>query len=131
MLTEAPPDPLRLFEAWYDAADEDSPELMALATASRGGRPSVRMVELQRFGERGFVFYTGYESRKGRELDANPRAAVCFYWHGSRRQVRVEGPVERAPLDHDEAEVAARAPADARQDETMADRDDLEARVAA
>jgi pyridoxamine 5'-phosphate oxidase len=125
-------DPLRLFADWYELAarDESSPELTAVATASAEGRPSVRMVELQRFDVRGFVFYTGTESRKGRELAANPFAALVFYWHASRHQVRVEGRVEPAPLDADEAETAARASADARQGEPVADRDELEARVA-
>ncbi len=104
---------------------------MALATASADGRPSVRTVELQDFDERGFVFYTGTESRKGRELAENPRAAIVFYWNGSRHQVRIEGRVEPAPLDAAEAESAARASADARQDEPVADRADLESRVAA
>jgi pyridoxamine 5'-phosphate oxidase len=125
-------DPLRRFAAWYELArrDEASPELTALATAAPDGRPSVRMVELQDFGERGFVFYTGTESRKGRELTENPYAALCFYWDGSRHQVRVEGRVTPTQLDPSEAESAARASADARQDEPVADREDLESRVA-
>jgi pyridoxamine 5'-phosphate oxidase len=66
---------------------------MALATAAADGAPSVRMVLMKGFDERGFVFYTNYESRKGLELAANPRAALLFHWHG--RQVRIEGRVER------------------------------------
>jgi pyridoxamine 5'-phosphate oxidase len=89
------------------------------------------MVELQRYDERGFVFYTGLESRKGRELAENPEAAICFYWHGSGHQVRIEGRVERAQLDAGEARAAARARAvPAEQDDVVADRADLEARVA-
>jgi pyridoxamine 5'-phosphate oxidase len=127
-------DPLELFRDWYERASaaEDAPAVMALATASPAGRPSVRMVGLERFDRSGFVFYTGCESRKGRELAENPQAALCFYWHATGHQVRVEGAVERAPLDRAEAERAERAAesTDARQDEPVADLRDLEARVA-
>ena len=68
---------------------------VALATADRAGRPSVRMVLLRGVDERGFVFFTNYNSRKGRELDANPEAALCFHWVALDEQIRVEGPVER------------------------------------
>ena len=72
-----------------------APEAMAVATATSDGRPSVRMVLLKGFDEQGFVFFTGYESRKGGELATNPRAALLFYWDPLGRQVRIEGPVER------------------------------------
>jgi pyridoxamine 5'-phosphate oxidase len=94
------PDPLRQFHTWYAAARASGsarPDAVALATATEGGLPSVRFVLLKSADEHGFVFYTGYESRKGRELNANPRAALCFYWHELGRQVRVEGSVERVP----------------------------------
>jgi pyridoxamine 5'-phosphate oxidase len=91
----ADPDPLRQFEAWFSEAGVSVPEAVALATATRDGAPSARMVLLKDFGERGFVFYSNYESRKGRELKENPRAALLFYWDPPRRQVRVEGDVER------------------------------------
>ncbi len=68
---------------------------VSLATADTRGRPSVRMVLLRGVDERGFVFFTNYRSRKGRELDANPHAALCFHWVALDEQVRVEGPVER------------------------------------
>src|SRR5213592_405168 len=68
---------------------------MALATSTPDGAPSVRMVLLKAADEDGFVFFTGYESRKGAELEANPRAALLFYWDPLGRQVRIEGPVER------------------------------------
>ncbi len=127
-------DPLRLFGDWYERAraDEENASFMSLATADPAGRPSVRTVQLEGFDQRGFVFYTGYESRKGRELAENPQAALCFYWHGSGHQVRVEGAVVRAPLDRDEAERAARAAesTEAHQSEGVADLRDLEARVA-
>jgi pyridoxamine 5'-phosphate oxidase len=92
------PDPLRQFEAWFEearAARIELAEATALATATRDGRPSVRMVLMKGFDERGFVFYSGYESRKGRELAENARAAMCFYWHALGRQARIEGTVER------------------------------------
>jgi len=92
------PDPLRQFAAWFEqarAAGVRAPEAAALATATTDGRPSVRMVLVKETGAGGFVFYTNYESRKGRELAANPRAALLFHWDQLGRQVRVEGPVER------------------------------------
>jgi pyridoxamine 5'-phosphate oxidase len=103
---EVDPDPLRQFARWFEEAGEAgirAPEAMAAATATRDGRPSVRMVLLKGFDARGFVFFTGYESRKGQELAENPRAALLFYWDPLGRQVRIEGPVERV----DEAESEA------------------------
>lgn len=85
-------DPFERFEAWYLEAGVEHPETVALATASADGRPSARMVICRAFGPEGFVFFTDRGSRKGRELDANPRAALLFHWPG--RQVRIEGPVE-------------------------------------
>jgi pyridoxamine 5'-phosphate oxidase len=127
-------DPLELFRDWYERAQavEANASFVTLATADEHGRPSARTVQLEGFDRRGFLFYTGHESRKGRELAANPQAALCFYWHGVGRQVRVEGAVVRAPLDREEAALAAAADrlVDARQDEAVADRADLEARVA-
>ena len=96
----ADPDPLRQFTAWFEEAQATGlrvPEAVALATATRDGAPSARMVLLKGFGERGFVFYSSYESRKGRELEANARGALLFYWDPLRRQVRIEGDVERLP----------------------------------
>jgi pyridoxamine 5'-phosphate oxidase len=92
------PDPLRQFAAWYgDAARAGlrEPGAMAVATSTVGGIPSVRMVLLKRYDEEGFVFYTNYDSRKGRELEANPRAALLFYWDPLGRQIRIEGQTER------------------------------------
>lgn len=80
---------------------------MALAT-EHGGRPSVRMVLLRSFDERGFVYYTNYQSRKGRELEANPRAALLFYWHPLHRQVRIEGRAERTTPEESDAYFAGR-----------------------
>jgi pyridoxamine 5'-phosphate oxidase len=99
-------DPLRQFGAWYDEAAESGsrvPEAVALATATPEGAPSARMVLLKEFGERGFVFYSNYASRKGRELETNPRAALLFYWDPLRRQVRIEGEVERLGREESDA----------------------------
>lgn len=98
-------DPFQLFEAWYDEARETEPNdsnAMALATATPDGHPSVRMVLLKGHGPEGFVFYTNGQSRKGREIAANPRAALLFHWKSLRRQIRIEGrlePVSAAEAD--------------------------------
>lgn len=94
----APDHPLPLFRQWWEAAlraGMKEPNAMALATATPDGAPSCRMVLLKGFDERGFVFYTNYESRKGKELEANPLAALTFYWDVLERQVRISGRVER------------------------------------
>jgi pyridoxamine 5'-phosphate oxidase len=91
-------DPLALAGEWYEeavAAGLPEANAMALATASPEGAPSVRIVLLKGIDDRGIRFFTNYESRKGRELDENPRAAVALYWQPLKRQIRMEGPVER------------------------------------
>ena len=91
-------DPISMFAAWMNAAVAAGIEEangMALATASADGAPSVRIVLLRGFDQRGFVFYTNYESAKGQDLLANPRAAITFWWQPLERQVRVSGSVER------------------------------------
>lgn len=91
-------DPIRQFAAWYDAAvaaGVPEPEAMTLSTATPDGRPSARIVLLRGFDARGFCFFTNYDSHKGRELTANPHAAVTFHWADLERQVRIEGRVER------------------------------------
>ena len=91
-------DPLEQFRSWFaeaGSAESRPAEAMALATATAAGAPSVRMVLLKGADERGFVFFTGYASRKAAELDSNPRGALLFHWAELGRQVRVEGPVER------------------------------------
>ncbi|MDQ8758039.1 pyridoxamine 5'-phosphate oxidase [Sphingosinicella sp. LHD-64] len=98
-------DPHRLFDTWFAearAAESNDPDGMALATADASGAPSVRMVLLKGHDARGFVFYTNWESRKGRELAANRQAALLFHWKSLRRQVRVEGQVE--PVSEAEAD---------------------------
>ena len=91
-------DPIKRFRTWYAAARRSSiaqPDAMALATADRRGRPSVRFVLLKQVDASGFVFYTNASSRKGREMRGNPRAALAFHWQSLGRQVRIEGRVER------------------------------------
>ena len=90
-------DPIALFGEWLTAAEAseiNDPTAMALATVDGDGLPDVRMVLLKGFDAAGFVFFTNFESAKGRELLANPKAAVVFHWKSLRRQVRVRGPVE-------------------------------------
>jgi pyridoxamine 5'-phosphate oxidase len=103
-------DPLTLFQAWLGEAREaggQEADAMAVATAARGGEPSVRIVLLKGFDARGLVFFTNYSSRKGEELDQNPRAALLFHWPALGRQVRIEGPVSR--VDRAESEAYARS----------------------
>ena len=91
-------DPITLFDAWLAEArtsEPNDPEAMALATADSAGVPSVRMVLLKGHGADGFTFFTNAGSEKGRDLAANPAAALLFHWKSLRRQVRVEGPVQR------------------------------------
>lgn len=132
------PDPLEQFRRWYAEAEGTgirAPHAMALASAAPDGAPSLRMVLLKGVDERGFVFYTGYVSRKGAELDANPRAALLFYWDPLGRQVRIEGRVERVTEAESDAYFATRprgaqlAAAASRQSAVLLDRDEIEARV--
>ena len=106
------PDPLALFSRWFEEACEHGafePEAMALATSTPQGAPSVRMVLNKGFDQRGFVFFTNYGSRKGAELQANPRAALLFHWPELGRQVRVEGTVARMPRPEIEAYARGRS----------------------
>jgi pyridoxamine 5'-phosphate oxidase len=96
------PDPLKQFDRWLREALEHQPgepNAMTLATATRDGSPSARMVLLRGFDDRGFVFYTNYESRKARELEENPRAAAVFYWGALERQVCITGRVARVSAE--------------------------------
>ena len=106
-LTEAhaDSDPMRQFARWFEQARvvEPDPTAMALATASREGRPSVRTVLLKGVDERGFVFYTNYESRKAREMEATRRASLLFFWRSLDRQVRIDGMIERVSAAESDA----------------------------
>jgi len=131
-------DPLEQFGRWFGeaAAALDVPEAVAVATATPEGAPSVRMVLLKGFDERGLVFYSHYTSRKGRELEANPQAALLFHWSPLGRQVRIEGTVERVAEEESDAYFATR-PRDAqvgalasRQSDPLGSRADLYERLA-
>ncbi|AHK71972.1 pyridoxamine 5'-phosphate oxidase [Gluconobacter oxydans] len=105
-------DPFALFAAWMSDAEKsepNDPNAMAVATATPDGRPSVRMLLLKGVDERGFVFYTNLESRKGRELLANPHVALLFHWKSLRRQIRIEGPVEAVSAAEADAYFASRS----------------------
>jgi len=100
------PDPMLQFRRWFDEALSSNlpqPEAMTTATASRDGRPSARMVLLKGVDDRGFEFFTNYLSRKGRELQDNPHAALVFHWESLGRQVRVEGTVVRLSSEESDA----------------------------
>ena len=103
-------DPLEQFRSWFAAAGAglEVPEAMALATANPDGAPSVRMVLLKGFDERGLVFFSHHTSRKGRELEANPHAALLFHWSPLGRQVRVEGRVDHVSEEESDAYFATR-----------------------
>jgi pyridoxamine 5'-phosphate oxidase len=105
-------DPFTLFDAWFaeaQAAEPNDPNAVAIGTADAQGRPSVRMVLLKGHDPRGFVVYTNRESRKAGELDANPHAALLFHWKSLRRQIRIEGTVERASDGESDAYFATRS----------------------
>jgi pyridoxamine 5'-phosphate oxidase len=103
---DAAADPIAQFDRWFaeaQAASVPEANAMTLATADALGAPSARVVLLKGLDDRGFCFFTNYESRKGQELDANPRAALCFFWQPMERQVRIEGTVERVSRAESEA----------------------------
>jgi pyridoxamine 5'-phosphate oxidase len=104
-------DPIAQFKKWFAEsvrAEQADPEAMTLSTVSAGGEVSARVVLLRGLDERGFVFYTNYESRKSRDLIANPRAALTFYWSSLNRQVRIEGAVEKVSRQESEEYFQAR-----------------------
>ena len=106
-------DPVVQFGRWFEQAEEAGlldPPALPRPTAPPAGRPSARMVLLRGFDERGFRFFTNYESRKGGELAANPRAALVFWWGELERQVRIEGRVERTSRADSEAYFSSRPP---------------------
>ncbi len=133
------PDPIAQFTAWFaeaQVAEAGEPNAMTLATTDTDGQPSARIVLLKSVDQAGFVFFSDYRSRKGRELEANPRAALCFHWATLQRQVRILGVVRR--LDRDAAAAYFRTrPRGSRlgawastQSETLPGRAPLEAEVA-
>lgn len=131
--------PIEVFREWLaeaEASEPNDPTAMALATVDGTGSPSVRMVLLKGLDARGFAFYTNFESRKGEELLAQPRAALCFHWKSLRKQVRVEGPVEivsDAEADayfHSRARVSQIGAAASDQSRPLDSRATLEAKVA-
>jgi len=131
-------DPMATFRAWMkdaEAGEMNDPNAVALATASRDGVPSVRMVLMKRVDERGFAFYTNAESQKGVELAENPRAAMCFHWKSLRRQVRVSGTVTELPAEdadayfHSRSRLSQLGAAASAQSRVLESREVLEARV--
>lgn len=131
-------DPFRQFAVWFQEASAvgiNQPEAAAVATAAGDGSPSVRMVLVKQRAEPGFVFFTNYDSRKGRELAANPRAAMLFHWEAPGRQVRLEGGVERLSPEESGAYVRTRPRASqlsalaSRQSRPIPQRQELEDRV--
>src|SRR3954452_4648021 len=132
-------DPIRQFRAWFDealAAGLDEPNAMTVATATPDGRPSARMLLIKAVDERGFVFFTNYESRKGQELAGNPYAALVFYWAELERQVRIEGVVEQVAQAESDAYFPSRplgsqlGAAASQQSQGLARRAELEQRIA-
>jgi pyridoxamine 5'-phosphate oxidase len=137
--TDVAADPLTQFRRWFGEAEQAgirAPNAMALATAAADGTPSVRMVLLKSADEQGFVFFTGYASRKAGDLDSNRRAALLFYWDPLGRQVRIEGSVERVGEDESDVYFASRprgaqlAAAASTQSAVLDGRGDLDRRVA-
>jgi len=128
------PNPMRQFSMWFEQVRdiEADPTAMALATATPGGRPSVRTVLLKAMDDRGFVFYTNYRSRKANEMEATGRASLLFYWGSLERQVRIDGAVERVSPAGSDAYFETRPPDSrlsvyaSRQSERIESRDALE-----
>jgi pyridoxamine 5'-phosphate oxidase len=132
-------DPVERFQEWFREAEQagvEVPEAMTLATADAGGAPSARLVLLKGADDEGFVFYSGYVSRKAAELDQNPRAALVFYWRPLGKQVRVEGRVERVSDGESAAYFATRprgsqlAAWASQQSRSLESREELECRYA-
>jgi pyridoxamine 5'-phosphate oxidase len=136
--SEVAGDPVTQFKSWFDEAAQSAQpdvEAMTLSTATPDGRVAARVVLLKGCDDRGFVFFTNYESRKSREMLSNPRVALTFYWHSLHRQVRIEGEVEKVTPEESEeyfqtrprgSQIGAWA---SPQSEEIADREWLEQRV--
>ena len=132
-------DPFSIFNQWFEEArakEPNDPEAMALASVGEDGMPSLRMVLLKDASSRGFVFYTNFESRKGRQLRAHPNAALLFHWKSLRRQIRIEGPVSKVSEEEADAYFASRSRQSqigawaSLQSEALTGRLELERRVA-
>ena len=139
MSTRFGQDPFADFATWFADAEKNEPNdpnAMTLATATAGGMPSARMVLLKGYDRTGFVFYTNLGSRKAREIEENPRAALCFHWKSARRQVRIEGAVEPVNAEEADAYFASRPRISqlgawaSKQSQRLEGRFELEARVA-
>jgi len=136
--SELASDPFTQFGKWFDEAhklDLAYPNAMALATSTPDGKPSVRMVLMKEYDERGFTFFTNYDSRKGHELAANARASLLFYWEPVERQIRIEGRIEKVTEEESFAYFKTR-PRGSRigawasaQSRSIANREELEATV--
>ena len=133
-------DPILLFQEWLklaEGSEPNDPNAAALATASSEGKTSVRMVLVKKVEEQGFSFYTNAESQKGRELTANPRAALCLHWKSLRRQVRITGSIADLPADvtdhyfHSRSRRSQIGAAVSQQSRPLSDRQTLEKQVAA
>jgi pyridoxamine 5'-phosphate oxidase len=131
-------DPFDLFRLWFQEAESteaNDPDAVALATATKDGFPSVRMVLMKRVDERGFCFFTNGESEKGIQLSQNPRAAMCFHWKTLRRQVRVEGSITELPAAavdayfHSRSRSSQIGAAVSQQSRPLASREELEKKV--
>jgi len=134
------PDPIVQFHEWFEnavEADLHEPNAMILATATNDGKPSARTVLLKGHDERGFVFYTNYEGRKAKEIEANPACALLFYWGELERQIRIEGRATRLSGEESDAYFASRPPGSrlgawaSEQSHPVEDRSVLEERVRA
>lgn len=137
---DADADPIRQFQVWFDEALKSQltdANAMTLATASDSGEPAARIVLLKDADESGFVFYTNYDSAKGRDLAANPRACLLFFWPELERQVRITGSVAKTTTDESDAYFHSRpvgsqiSAAISKQSHAVTDRAELEARYAA
>ena len=138
-LTEVDPDPIAQFDVWFQQAldgDIIEPNAMTLATATPEGKPSARIVLLKGFSDRGFVFYTNYESLKGQQLIVNPYAALVFLWDKLERQVRIEGKVEQLSSEESDKYFYSRPRASqlgawaSEQSRVIANREELEQNLA-
>lgn len=138
MKDQSQQDPFKIFLHWFEQAKQNEkydPTIMALATATKTGKPSVRMVLFKAFDQRGLVFYTNFGSRKAKELENNPFAALCFYWPEIDKQVRIEGSVELIDVEEADAYFLTRSRESrigawaSKQSQPLADSKDLERRI--